>query len=312
MKTQHKAIREIRSFNRFYTGILGLLDKTLLKSPYSLTEVRVLFEISRMKDCTANRLIENLCIDRGYLSRMIKGFVKNSLVVKENAVKDARKNLLTLTDTGKEVLLDMDDRSNRQVLKLIENLSTDEVEKMLASMRQIQSTLEKGMKDNCIRAFRPDDLEYVVRRHREIYGKEYGFNSSFGDYVAEHVRAEFDRDSPNARTNLWISEDHGKPVGMIAIVQADEETAQLRYFLLDKEARGKGMGHRLMRTALDFVREKGYKRCFLLTLNILGAARNLYGVYGFKLTHSEPSVEWREDLIEERWEMAIENDGRPE
>lgn len=305
MKAQNEAISEIRAFNRFYTGILGLLDRTLLKSPYSLTEVRVLYEIGQIRNCTANLLMENLHIDRGYLSRMLKNFQTEGLIQKESHAEDARKSLLSLTPAGKKLLADMDAKSNVQVSDLIQGLSSEDVESLLVSMRQIKNALGKSTDEISVRTYKPKDIDYVIRRHIEIYEEEYGFNSLFGEYVDEHVRQEFGPKNTSMRKNLWIAEYNGRPAGMIAVAEIDEETAQLRYFLIDKEVRGKGLGHRLMRAAVDFCSEQGYKRCFLYTVSILGAARHLYGAYGFTLAESAPNGEWREDLIEERWEMTL-------
>jgi GNAT superfamily N-acetyltransferase len=95
---------------------------------------------------------------------------------------------------------------------------------------------------------------------------------------------------------------------MIAIAKAEEDTAQLRWFLIEPEMRGKGLGHRLMKTAVDFCKEKGYRHVFLWTVDILEAARHLYQVYGVTLTETVENDVWTDDMIkEERWDLYINN-----
>jgi len=106
-----------------------------------------------------------------------------------------------------------------------------------------------------VRNYKKEDIDYIIERHRVIYDKEYGFSSEFMDYVEKYVK-EFDKNHDEAMENIWIAETGGKRVGMIAIAKAEEDTAQLRWFLIEPEMRGKGLGRRLMKTAVDFCKEK--------------------------------------------------------
>jgi GNAT superfamily N-acetyltransferase len=164
--------------------------------------------------------------------------------------------------------------------------------------------LLSGINPVIIRAYEKTDLEYEINRHRELYAAEYGFGTGFTDYVEKYVR-KFDEHHDADKENIWIAEEGGRPVGMIAIVKADEAAAQLRWFLIEPEARGLGLGYMLMNTVMDFCREKGYRHIFLWTVNILGAARKLYGSFGFRLTETKPNDSWGKELVEERWDMDI-------
>lgn len=156
-----------------------------------------------------------------------------------------------------------------------------------------------------IRSYKKGDIDYIIERHRELYDKEFGFSSEFADYVEKYVK-EFDKNHDEARENIWIAEADGKRVGMIAIVKAGAETAQLRWFLIEPEMRGKGLGHRLMKTAVDFCKGKGYRHVFLWTVEILEAARHLYQVYGFVPTETVPNDTWTDGVInEERWDLYL-------
>ncbi|MFX1436798.1 MAG: MarR family winged helix-turn-helix transcriptional regulator, partial [Promethearchaeota archaeon] len=101
MKINLDRIGKIRSFNRFYTNLLGLLDSTLLKSDYSLTEVRIMFELNRLSTTTASELVKILNLDPAYLSRILTSFEEKKLIQKKQSTKDLRKQLLSLTSNGK-------------------------------------------------------------------------------------------------------------------------------------------------------------------------------------------------------------------
>jgi DNA-binding MarR family transcriptional regulator/N-acetylglutamate synthase-like GNAT family acetyltransferase len=295
-------VMEIRSFNRFYTNILGLIDQHILDSSYSLTEARILLEINKMKECTANNLIRKLVIDRGYVSRVLKRFESQGLIVKESSASDKRITLLHLTESGKKILLQLEERSSKQVEKLICHLTDSEQQKLVDSMKIIRSALADGINRITIRDYEPKDIDYIINRHRELYGIEYGFCSEFSEYVEKYVH-KFDEHHDESKENIWIAEDNGKPVGMIAIVKADESTAQLRWFLIEPHMRGVGLGYKLMKTVIDFCKEKQYKHVFLWTVSILEAARILYKRFGFELTESKVNDTWGDPLTEERWDL---------
>jgi len=295
---------EIRSFNRFYTNILGLLDKHILDSPYSLTEVRILLEINKIKECTANNLIRKLAIDPGYMSRVLKRFENTGLIEKDISASDKRIALLHLTEKGKKILLELEERSNKQIEEFISHLTDSEQHEMVDSMKNIRSTLADGINKITIRDYDSKDVDYIISRHRDLYDMEYGFGSEFSDYVEKYVH-KFDEDHDETKENIWIAEKDGKPVGMIAIVKADEATAQLRWFLIEPHMRGVGLGYKLMKTAIDFCIEKQYKHVFLWTVSILEAARVLYKRFGFELTESKANDSWGDPLTEERWDLNL-------
>jgi len=297
-------ISQIRSFNRFYTKILGLLNRHILDSPYSLTEVRILLEIGRLKSCTANRLIDKLEIDRGYMSRVLKSFESSGLIQKKGTDSDRRKLMLELTEKGKTTLAELEARSGRQLESLIGHLNDQERQELVRSMNSIKRALLSSINPVAIRTYRKEDLDYIIGRHRALYASEYGFGKEFGDYVEKYV-LKFDEQHDEDKENIWIGEVDGKPVGMIALVKVDDMTAQLRWFLTEPEMRGAGLGHMLMDTVMNFCKSKGYKHIFLWTVNILEAARALYSRYGFLLTESKANDTWGGKLLEERWDLHM-------
>lgn len=157
-----------------------------------------------------------------------------------------------------------------------------------------------------IREYEKKDIDYIINRHRELYDTEYGFSSEFGEYVAKYVN-KFDESHDKEKEKIWIVEENGKQIGVIAVVKGeDNKTAQLRWFLLEPEARGKGLGHKLVDTVIEFSKANNYKHIYLWTVNILGAARHIYKSHGFELTEEIDNSSWTKELIkEERWDLEL-------
>lgn len=297
-------ISQIRSFNRFYTNVLGLLAQHILDSGYSLTEVRVLLEISKVNHCTANTLVNQLEIDRSYMSRIIKRLEKDELITRIQSEQDNRVNFIAVTEKGSQTIGILNEKSDEQIASLIQHLNPNEVSKVLDSMKIIKNKISEVVSPITIRNFVPDDVYYVISRHRILYDTEYGLSSIFGDYVEKGVH-HFAQYYDKEKECMLISEINGQPVGSIVIAKSDDETAQLRYFLLEPETRGRGLGHKLVDMALDFCRKKGYKHVFLETISSLKTARHIYASKGFKITQSHKNPTWGEGVLEERWDLDL-------
>jgi len=173
---ENNIISEIRRFSRFYTNILGLLNKCILDSSYSLTEARILIEIYKTKECTANWLIEKLDVDRGYMSRILRKFETDELITKEKSSEDGRVIYLNLTLKGKDILRELEEKSNNQVIKIISHLDFNEKEKLVQSMKNIEKLLNEKKDDIIVRKYNDDDIDYIIKRHRELYKAEFGFS----------------------------------------------------------------------------------------------------------------------------------------
>jgi DNA-binding MarR family transcriptional regulator len=144
MTPNQEMIDNIRSFNRFYTNIIGLLDQHFLDSPFSLTEGRILYEICNTKDCSAKKIRENILVDEGYLSRILDTFVKRGLIKKTRSSADGRLWLIAPTEKGRREFASLNDNSNRLIAQLIEKLSVEERTDLLNKMEGIRTLLEKA------------------------------------------------------------------------------------------------------------------------------------------------------------------------
>lgn|SRR5215217_350230 len=141
MKPNQEFINQIRSFNRFYTNIIGLLDQHFLDSPFSLTEGRVLYEICNTEDCSAKKIRESLIIDEGYLSRILDSFVKRGLIKKTSSSKDGRLRIIVPTENGKREFAKLNANSNLLISQMIEKLSKEEQAELLNKMEGIRILL---------------------------------------------------------------------------------------------------------------------------------------------------------------------------
>ena len=153
---------------------------------------------------------------------------------------------------------------------------------------------------------RPGDIGAVVQMHGLIYASEYGFNSRFEAYVAGPLSEFVLKNSPRER--LWIAERECKLVGCVAIVEAGDHVAQLRWYLVDPAIRGTGLGSRLLNQALGFCREAGYRSVMLWTVRALVGAARLYQTAGFRKVEQAPGNDWGVEVMEEKYELQLNGD----
>ncbi|THV41729.1 bifunctional helix-turn-helix transcriptional regulator/GNAT family N-acetyltransferase [Glycomyces buryatensis] len=303
------AIASMRAFNRMYTNHLGVLSDRLHGSAYSLTEVRVLFELAHRDDLAAIHLAGLLNLDSAYVSRILSRFKQEGLIERKPSDQDRRKRVIRLTDRGREVFADLDERSNEQVRELLQVLSHPERDDVVNSMDRIRKRFGREPMSPRIRPLRPGDLGWVVYSQGKGYWEQLGWNGEYEALVARIV-ADFAADHDPEREAGWIAEIEGEPIGSIFCVKADKTTAKLRLLWVEPSARGLRIGRSLVYQCLRFAREAGYDRMTLWTTSILGPARRLYRDAGFTLASEEPARLFGHDLIGEVWNLDL-REGAP-
>ena len=301
-----RQIEAARRFNRFYTQRIGVLDEGLLDSPFSLTEVRVMYELAHRRGVGAAELGRDLGLDKGYLSRILKRFRAKNWLARTVAGDDARRHVLALTAAGRRAFAPLERRSQRQMRAMLAPLANTQRQRVLDAMRTIEHDLSatEATSPAVLRTHRPGDIGWVVQRHGEIYCREYGWNEAFEALVAE-IAAKFVQNLDPKRERCWIAERDGVRLGCIFLVAQDKTTAKLRLLLVEPDARGLGLGRRLIDACIAFAREAGYKRIVLWTQNNLDAARHLYERAGFRLTGSESHHSFGSDLVAETWALKL-------
>ncbi|MHB2139371.1 bifunctional helix-turn-helix transcriptional regulator/GNAT family N-acetyltransferase [Pseudomonas monsensis] len=296
---QHADI--VRSFNRFYTQQIGVLQEHLLQSEYSLTELRILYELASRGDLTSADLRQMLSLDAGYMSRLISGFEKKGLIQKVPSPTDARAALLHLTELGREILVPLEQASREQVVAMLQRLTEPQQQQLLGAMTLIQTLLQNNPDSTYVlRDPQPGDMGTVMQQQAALYSREYGWNSEFEALVAE-VIAKYLRDFDPACERCWIAEKDGKVIGSVFVVRQDETTAKLRMLYVDASARGLGIGRRLVDECLRFARQIGYTRMTLWTTSNLTAARQIYQKAGFELVEEEAIKRFGKALVSQTW-----------
>jgi DNA-binding MarR family transcriptional regulator/predicted GNAT family acetyltransferase len=300
-------IASVRAFNRFYTRQLGLLNEHLLKSPFSLAEARVMYELANRDGLTAADLGRELGLDAGYVSRMLKKFEARSLVSKRPSKTDARQSILALADAGRDAFADLNRTAIDEVAAMLAPLPTTDRARLLNGMRDINQALGQKPASGepyILRAPEAGDFGWIIRRQAILYHQEYGWDETFEGLVAEIVGA-FIRNFDPSRERCWVTERDGEVVGSIFCVRESDEHAKLRLLYVEPSARGLGIGQRLVKDVIKFARAKGYKALMLWTNDILVAARRIYQAEGFKLEREEPHRSFGKDLVGQTWTLAL-------
>jgi len=299
-------VAAVRRFNRFYTRRIGLLNEALYGGGFSLAENRVLWELAHEERATASLLEERLGMDRGYLSRILRGFRERGLLRAAASKEDGRVRHLALTGRGRKAFAAIDRRSGDEVSATISGLTEGGQQKLVQAMHSIQALLEPA---NASRAFRlrdpsAGDYGWVVQRHGALYAREYGWDERFEALVAGIVAGFVERFKPR-RERCWIAEGEGGILGCVFIVEKSPAVAQLRLLLVEPEARGMGVGSALVRECIAFARTAGYSRMMLWTNDVLHAARRIYQRAGFALVEEERHTSFGKELVGQNWELDL-------
>lgn len=302
----HVEVGVLRSFNRFYTRKIGVVDG-IASSPFSLAEARVLYELAHREQPTATAIRKELGLDAGYMSRILGEFERRKLVTREQSKTDERQKFLALTTKGRKAFLPLDARSNRDAAAMLRELSATERKRLIDAVETV-SRLLGGTREPrvpyLLRPHRPGDMGWIVHRQAILYAEEYGWDETYEALAAEIV-AQFIRNYDPKRERCWVAEKDGARVGAVFVAKASDEVAKLRLLHVESETRGLGIGKRLVEECVRFARQTGYQKMTLWTQSILHAARHLYEQAGFHVVHEEQHHSFGKDLTAETWELRL-------
>ncbi|MFF7983383.1 GNAT family N-acetyltransferase [Streptomyces sp. NPDC007901] len=308
-------VQDIRAFNRFYTNLIGALDYGRhLYAPYTLTESRVLYELAHSADTDAADLRADLALDAGYLSRILNKFEEAGLIERSASEKDPRRRRVSLTPDGRTAAELLDERARDSVGTLLGAVDPGERPRLAEAMRTIRTLLGDGHAPGdagevVLREPHPGDLGWIVQRNAALYTSEYGWNADYEGLVARIV-ADYAEDHDPHLERTWIAERAGRPVGCVMCVRDDAPgTARLRLLLVEPEARGLGIGDRLVTAVIAFARGVGYRDLVLWTNDILSSARHIYQRHGFVLTAEKPHRSFGKDLVGQDWRLDLHGTG---
>lgn len=301
-------IEAVRHFNRFYTKHIGVLDEGLLESPFSLTEARVIYELASREKTTAAELGNELRLDAGYLSRMLRDFERRKLIERNASEKDARQSILKLTAQGQKEFESLNRLSQNQIEEILNDLVAPEQNRLLTAMRTIEELLGAIPKEEkfsyILRLPQAGDMGWVVQSNGALYAQEYGWDEHYEALVANIV-ADFVKNFDAQKERCWIAEKDGENVGAVFLVKKSKTVAKLRLLIVDPKARGLGIGKRLVDECSRFARQAGYKKITLWTNSVLVAARSIYQKAGYELVKTETHHSFGQDLVGETWELNL-------
>jgi DNA-binding MarR family transcriptional regulator/N-acetylglutamate synthase-like GNAT family acetyltransferase len=298
-------IASVREFNRFYTRRLGMLGSGLVGTAHPLPQARVLYELGQRPVTPVAELRAALELDAGYLSRLLAGLEASGLVARRPSPTDARRQEVRLTPAGRNEFARLDARSVAEIQELLERLSDADQRRVLDAMRTLEDAWDGARPPRAftLRSPRAGDMGWVVERHGALYEAEYGFDADFEALVATIVAGFMDR--RDSRERAWIADVAGEPAGCIFCMRQDDTTAKLRLLLVEPDARGMGIGARLVEQCVRFAEQAGYTSITLWTQSILEGAQRLYARAGFELTDSKPHHSFGRDLVDQTWTREL-------
>ncbi len=335
-----ETIGRVRAFNRFYTRQIGLLNEKLAGSDFRLAEARILYEIAHHPGLTAARLAQDLLLDRGYLSRVLASLQRRRLITRRRSPHDGRQRLITMTARGKTAFGRLDERTRTQISAMLAPLDEARQARLVAAMGEIEGLLvpaeaESELKADpkthrdadrttdrnadpavtlrppaaphpavTLRAPRPGDIGWCIHRHGVLYAREYGWDATFEALVAT-ILGRFVERFDAARERGWIAEVAGRFAGCVFLVNGGRRAARLRCLLVEPDARGLGIGSRLVGECIEFARAAGYRRLTLWTNDVLHAARRIYERAGFHLVKEERGRLFGHDVCSQTWDLDL-------
>ncbi|MGA8708061.1 MAG: helix-turn-helix domain-containing GNAT family N-acetyltransferase [Steroidobacteraceae bacterium] len=302
-------ISEIRAFNRFYTRQLGLLDRGLLGSEFTLTECRVLYELANRERCRASDIAADLGLDSGYLSRMLKKFERRHFIERRRSVADGRQSWLRLTKRGLAAFRPLNRAAVSQLATMTREVAPAEQRQLVDAMQTIRRVLKPDEQESeavpyTLRPLRTGDIGWITHRQGLLYAQEYGWDQSYEALVAE-ILAAFVKCFDAGYENAWVAERNGTVVGSVFLVRSSATVAKLRLLYVEPGARGLGIGRELVHACIGFARSKDYRVLSLWTNDVLVSARRIYEAAGFRLTQQEPHHSFGKDLMGQTWELEL-------
>ena len=298
-------IATLRTFNRTYTSRLGLLNAHLDGSPFTLSEARVLYELSHQTEPTGAKIARAIRLDPAQISRTIKRFVNHGLVEAREDPSHGRHQLLSLTKEGRVAFATLDQNTQTAIDTLLEELPPFRRGALLSAAGIINRIFEDGAPRPILRGLRPGDLGLVTARQAILYAKEYGWDANYEALVA-HILAEFQRSFDPDCEAAWIADMDERMVGSVFLMKGDTlAIGKLRLLYVEPEARGAGVGRMLVANCIGSAREFGYKRLDLWTNSVLAAARSIYERAGFVLIDEAPHHSFGKDLVGQTWSLAL-------
>lgn len=306
LSEEHSDVATLRAFNRVYTHRLGLLNAHLDKSPFTLTEARILYELAQRTEPTAADIMRDLKVDRGQLSRTLKRFADRGFVETVADPRGGRRRPISLSVSGRKAFADLERYTQAAVGSLLAELTPEQRTDLVTAAGTITRLFDGERHADCeLRGLKPGDLGWITHRQAVLYAQEYGWNGDYEALVAR-ILADFAVSFDPAHDAAWVADVDGRIAGSVFLVRADQpKLGKLRLLYVEPWARGAGVGAKLVDACIDRARAAGDKRLTLWTNSVLAAARRIYERAGFRLVGEAPHHSFGKDLVGQTWELDL-------
>ena len=270
----------VRQFNRFYTVHLGLLRGRYLDTDYSLSESRMLYELSQSPGCTANHLRTKLGLDAGYMSRMVRALTERRLIEGVRSARDKRATLLSLTANGRAVIADINHRVSSETVRMLDQLDESQQTELLAAMNKVREILSPPSTPPSTRLVRAtaaqlDDARHLLHEYFDAIGVVLRDDD-------DAIRAFLD----DASSAMWIAYVDGAPAGCVAMRPLpgidDGGAVECKRLYVADRYRRRGLSQALMRALEEHAAQAGHGAVYLDTKDDLHAAIRLYDQLGYE------------------------------
>lgn len=301
---------EVRSFNRFYTREIGLLNRRLPATDLSLPEARVLYEMAHAPEGgrTAAEIGRVLRMDKAHVSRILARFRARRLAQGRVSPKHGKQIMLTLTEAGRNTFAAAEAAARAQVDALLLPVDERARERLAEAMRDIRAALEDREAEDpgvCLRPLKPGDVGWIIHRQTVLYHQEYGWDWTY-EGLASRILGDFVAEFDPSREDGWAAERRGAIAGSIFLMKSgDPAVAKLRLLYVEPSARGAGLGRALVDTCIARARDLGYRELTLWTNEVLVSARRIYQAAGFRLVSEAPHHSFGHDLVGQTWTLDL-------
>lgn len=314
--TQHSLDQKIvalRRFTRFFAQRLGALEAGPAGSPYSATEVRVLAELAQYEHRTVTALSRSLGLDAGYLSRVIRRLETTGIVIKTADSADNRQQPLSLSPAGRTEVTTLDAITTARYASMVRMLPAHIHEPLLDAMERVEGAFGVDVPGRdptpyLLRPHRIGDVSFVTQRSIASAIEEFEFGGSYEAVMlsaAAQILERFDAE----RDCVWIAERNGVPVGSVFVRGVEGQAAELLLLHVESQARGIGIGRRLISEAIAFATRAGYSTLELEMYDVMKTARLLFHAAGFRHVSEEPEARFGRSVERQLWRVTLRGHG---
>jgi DNA-binding MarR family transcriptional regulator len=302
-------ISAMRRFARFFAQRLGALEAGPAGSSYSATEVRVLSELAQYDERTVTALSRSLGLDAGYLSRVIRRLETTGVVSKSASSADNRQQPLALTAQGQAEVRTIEAITLSRYSALVRTLPAHVHAPVLDAMERIESAFGSDVPARdatpyLLRPHRGGELSYISARNIASCMEEFEFGAEYERDVL-HVTSQFLASFDAQRECCWVAERDGVVVGSVMVRRVSDSEAAVALFFVESQARGAGIGRRLLAEAIRFAQHAGHDRLRAELFDAMKTARQLLHAAGFRHAGEKATDRYGVTLAEQDWVLPL-------